>query len=269
MNTSRHSWSRSKVLGLLVALSVSVAVNLVAAQPASAALLNFGFEDGVDAAGHPVGWQTTFGNVAVVGADTFKGGSPGFAPFGNFQLRASTVGSGPSDPIQDLFGLTPVDGVTGGSAVFQEFTVEEPATLFFSMIFVTERDRTAPIDIAFVSVVEIVPENIGGLGSRLAFFPFESSDEGNELVPDDSGVLFRRSAFDPTNLFLQFVRAGTYRVGMGILNTGSADVFGESRVYVDASVQPAPPAVVPEPATMSLMTLGLVALRCVRGRRRA
>lgn len=218
------------VLALGTACSISLGV-VAAVQPASAQIVNGGFETG-----NFTGWTTT-GNASIQTSAFGSGPTEG-----TFEALLSTGGfTVPDFSLEAFLGLAPgsLDNLgngnaTSGSAIRQTFLAEAGEILTFDWNFLTN-EFTDPSnffnDFSFVSL-SVLSE----LGDTTSIFM-------NSLTPFSQETGFQTFSFTiPTT--------GTYTLGIGA--TDVADSIVDSGLLVD-NVQLTS---VPEPTS----TLGVLAL---------
>lgn len=224
---------------------------------ASAQFLNSGFETG--------GFDDWFlsGTGYVVGTV----GTPGIAPVqGNFHAGISTAANstfGPNGSFSDLdaldtmFGLSigtilgvkpanASDTVFNGSAIMQSVTVTAGTTVSLSWNFVTREDSAEGTfnDYAFVV-----------MGSNV--FRLQAANDLvngglNGPAVDLNNNTYRTSGYQTFSF--QFTTAGTFNVGVGVVNVGD-DGFS-SGLLVDNFTSSA----VPEPSSIALVGLSGLAV---------
>lgn len=206
----------------------AVALVTTLSTPAQATPINPGFESGAFAP-----WTTT-GSTGVVGP--FNGVAPAQGAFQAVAVSTSTV----TDTALEIFlGLVPgsIDALVGGNAVngsgFQQtFAVTAGEILGFQWNFLTAEQIPSPLvnDTAFVAINGVLTE-----------------------LADTSLVFFPAGAFEQTG-YRQFSFVapvtGMLRLGFGVVNVFDGAI--PSALLVDNVAN------VPEPATLSLLGLGLL-----------
>ncbi len=215
------------VLALGTACSISLSV-VAAVQPASAQIVNGGFETG-----NFTGWATT-GNASIQTSAFGSGPTEG-----TFEALLSTGGfTVPDFSLEAFLGLAPgsLDNLgngdaTSGSAIKQTFLAEAGDILTFDWNFLTDEGTPSFFnDFSFVSL-SVLSE----LGDTTSIFM-------NSLTPFNQETGFQTFSFTiPTT--------GTYTLGLGA--TDVADTIVDSGLLVDNVKLTS----VPEPTS----TLGVLA----------
>jgi hypothetical protein len=243
---------KSRVTVLVVAVVVSVAT-------AHAAVVNGGFETG-----DFTGWGTL--GVTAIATNAIGSGPPE----GNFQAFLFTAGNGVTvfpATAAELVVFTGVDLTTAidfvnengvyvqGSAIAQTFSASAGQILSFDWNFLTNEER-------FV------------LGGDFAFVTITPIGETTELADALTTIVPSATFLEHETGFLTFSRlipvGGVYRVAIGLADvvpiTGPQDdPFGfDSGLLVDNLGL----NVVPEPASMALMGLGLAGMAGLKLRRK-
>ncbi len=228
-NLAKTSTLTTGVLGLL-----SLSTVLFAA-PSQAAVVNGSFEQGL------FGWESR-GSVGAI--DDSLGVNP---RDGYFQAGLTTYASRPAASLENFLGLSNGslsslgNGVArGGAAIKQTFTANVGDVISFDWNFLTDEGtpNARNNDFAFFSLsglTELADTNVSFVDS---FSPFR----------EETG--YQTTSYTIT-------KAGTYTLGLGVVNTG--DVKGLSGLLVD-NVRT---ETVPEPASM----LGILAFGALGGKK--
>lgn len=237
----------------------ALALGLIAAKPASAAIVNGSFEGSPDF----TGWTIT-GNSVIVD-NTFK--TP---PDGVLQALMSTGPQGntggPANPVtaaslETFLGLSAGSltgqGAVEGSAIKQSVTVAAGDVISFKYDFATNEPTPSATtnDFGFVSVDNTVAKLAD---THSVFAP---------TTPDLSSFALVETGYHQFSI--TFLSAGTFTLGFGAVDVG--DTLGQSGLLVDQVVQGPGPATgpgitvggggggaIPLPAGVYLMPLGML-----------
>ncbi|WP_009633448.1 hypothetical protein [Synechocystis sp. PCC 7509] len=228
-NLAKTSTLTASVLGLLSLSTV------LSAAPSQAAVINGSFEQGL------FGWQSQ-GSVGAI--DDSLGVNP---TDGYFQAGLATYNSTPAASLEGFLGLsvgslsTLGNGVArGGAAIRQTFTANVGDVISFDWNFLTDEGtpNARNNDFAFFSLTgltELADTNV-------SFF--------DSLSPFREETGYQTTSYTITT-------AGTYTLGLGVINSGDFKV--QSGLLVD-NVRT---ETVPEPASM----LGILAFGALGGKK--
>ncbi len=170
------------------------------------------------------GFETGFTAWKTIGDTTIQTAEFGVVPTqGKFQALLTTgFGSVSDTTLENFLGLNPgdIDGIgngdaTEGSALHKTIAVEAGDILSFDFNFLTnERTPTNFNDFAFVSIASNLLSELADTNSFFELSPTRFSEET-----------------DYDNFTFEFSAAGTYRVGIGVVD--SEDTAVDSGLLVD------------------------------------